>query len=102
MNDLLCPCGHFVSEHRKSYYHKADTVTGWCGCNLDETQALRAAQRRAAIAQLKELARYYGIWRGDGGYDWQMRNAHMNGIKLVYEAYCAVGILGRKVKHDPA
>lgn len=87
MDDLLCLCGHPVSEHIDG------GCLNRCDCDLTEAQALRAAQRKAAARHLVVLRRERDSWHKIYVVGYFESTARISGAVM---AYRAVGVLGRK------
>lgn len=91
MPKLICECGHLTAWHDAGGF-QADTDTGpsfVCPCMLDEAQAYRAAQFRAAVAHLKALRAC--VSRDTPKNDWLWLR-----FWLALECYRAVGILPKR------
>lgn len=87
---MNCPkCGHPITNHSYDGCHNFIGDDVGCECLLTEGDALKAAQRAAAIAHLRELA--------DALQDmipgWSNWKERMREIWMVADAYRAVGIL---------
>ena len=115
MSELICKCGHSVSDHRRDGCHIKLDRFYFCECELPEYEAAKIAflseQRAAAIAHLRTLgakhALYLKLSREKGSsfatrqYYRECANDFITYIKTSVTAYRAIGVLGVLKERKP-